>query len=246
VKHGKRYRYYVSRPREAGARSGWRLPAHDIETLVTTELAAFFSNQQRLCDTLQPWGPSPDQLERAFHGAEVLSGQFRGSAAERRTALLEAASEIRLKPTELVIELRASALLPEVTDGADATDVIPVRVPTVFQRRAAEINIIVPGRETASTPDPALIKAVARGYAWFEELATGRASTIAEIAGRENVTDRYVSSLLKLAFLPPALIDACLGGDASELSALETWSLTQLGNTQIDLSPGSVRAAVRK
>jgi hypothetical protein len=34
------------------------------------------------------------------------------------------------------------------------------------------------------------------------------------------VTDRYVSSPLKLAFLPPRLVDACLAGETRELSAM--------------------------
>jgi hypothetical protein len=51
---------------------------------------------------------------------------------------------------------------------------------------------------------------VARGHVCFEELATGQAETIAEIAAREKVTDRYVSSLLEFVFLPPVFVDACL------------------------------------
>src|SRR5215216_7532372 len=66
VKDGKRYRYYVGSEDEGGKRPVWRLPAHEIETLVTTELVAFLSDQQRLCDALQAWAPSPDQLEGAF------------------------------------------------------------------------------------------------------------------------------------------------------------------------------------
>jgi hypothetical protein len=86
VKDGKRYRYYVSPPRDAGAGSGWRLPAHDIETLVTTELVAFLSRQQRRCDALQPWTPSPDQLEGAFHAAEVFAQQLAAAMPARRAA----------------------------------------------------------------------------------------------------------------------------------------------------------------
>ena len=76
----------------------------------------------------------------------------------------------------------------------------------------------MPGRESGSSADPALIKAIARGHAWFAELASGQAATIAAIAAREKVTDRYVSSLLKLAFLPPNLVTACLAGEATALS----------------------------
>src|SRR5215216_46995 len=48
VKDGKRYRYYVGSADEGGRGPVWRLPAHEIETLVTNELNALLSDQQRL------------------------------------------------------------------------------------------------------------------------------------------------------------------------------------------------------
>jgi hypothetical protein len=45
-----------------------------------------------------------------------------------------------------------------------------------FKRRGVETKLILPGmaqQKDRSRCDPALIKAIARGSAWFEELATG-------------------------------------------------------------------------
>jgi site-specific DNA recombinase len=58
----------------------------------------------------------------------------------------------------------------------------------------------------------ALIKAIARGRAWFEELATGRARSLQELAKREGITRRYIRRLLCLAFLSPELVEAILQG----------------------------------
>jgi hypothetical protein len=60
--------------------------------------------------------------------------------------------------------------------------------------------------------DPALIKAVVRGRAWFDELATGRARSLEELAKRDGVSRRYIRRLVDLAFLSPRLIDAILEG----------------------------------
>jgi hypothetical protein len=60
--------------------------------------------------------------------------------------------------------------------------------------------------------DPALIKAIARGRLWFEELATGRARSLQELATREGMTRRYIRRLVSLAFLSPQLVDAILQG----------------------------------
>src|SRR5260370_39816978 len=63
--------------------------------------------------------------------------------------------------------------------------------------------------------EASLIAAIARGTCWFEELTSGKASSISGIASRERVTDSYVSRLLSLALLDPALVELVLGGDPS-------------------------------
>jgi site-specific DNA recombinase len=221
VKHGKRYRYYVAAANGGANGSTRRLPAHDVEALVTGELAAFLSDQQRLAQALDPWRPSPDHLQGAFHVAEVVSDQLIGPSVARRQAMVQAVTRIEASETGLAIQLRPEGLLAaDLVAVSRQADWLSIHVPAALERRGSEIKLVVPGAGAGSSADPALIKVIARGHMWFEELATGRASTIAEIAGRENVTDRYVSSLLKLAFLPPRLVDACLAGETRELSAM--------------------------
>ena len=58
----------------------------------------------------------------------------------------------------------------------------------------------------------ALIKAIARGRAWFEELASGRARSLHELAKRDGISRRYIRRLVNLAFLSPKLIEAMLQG----------------------------------
>jgi hypothetical protein len=61
---------------------------------------------------------------------------------------------------------------------------------------------------------PALIKAVARGHAWFVDLVSGRAKSLSEIGslakGSPAVTSRGLLDLI--AFLPPKLMGVILGG----------------------------------
>ena len=73
--------------------------------------------------------------------------------------------------------------------------------------------------QDAKTPDAVVIKAIARASVWFEQLATGRSQSMAEIAVREDITDNYVSNLIHLAWLSPELVGQVLEGD-SEASAL--------------------------
>ena len=62
----------------------------------------------------------------------------------------------------------------------------------------------------------ALIKAVVRGRAWFEELATGRVRSLEELAKRDGITRRYIRRLVDLAFLSPLLVErSCKAGTPS-------------------------------
>jgi ParB-like chromosome segregation protein Spo0J len=78
----------------------------------------------------------------------------------------------------------------------------------------------------SSRCDPALIKAIARGRAWFEELATGRARSLQELAKRDGISRRYIRRLIGLAFLSPELIEAILQG--RQPVALTATRLTEL------------------
>ena len=65
---------------------------------------------------------------------------------------------------------------------------------------------------TPAKTDPILLKEVARAHRCFDALVTGRASSIPAVAAREGIHDRYVSSLLPLAFLAPEIVEAIVRG----------------------------------
>ncbi len=76
------------------------------------------------------------------------------------------------------------------------------------------------GDELPRKVDQALLKAVARSSVWFEELASGRVSSLAAIARREGIMRGYVERLARLAFVAPAIVEAiCQGRQPAELSA---------------------------
>jgi hypothetical protein len=84
-----------------------------------------------------------------------------------------------------------------------------------FKTRGAETKMVLPGlaqQNQSSRFDPALVKAIARGRVWFEELATGRAQSLQQLARRHGITRRYIRRLVDLSFLSPKLIDAILDG----------------------------------
>jgi hypothetical protein len=62
--------------------------------------------------------------------------------------------------------------------------------------------------------DPALLKALARGRRWFEEMASDRIRSCAEIARREGLQKGYLARLMRLTFVAPRIVDAVAAGRA--------------------------------
>jgi hypothetical protein len=62
------------------------------------------------------------------------------------------------------------------------------------------------------TQDPALLKALGRGYYWQHLLDTGAVADTAEIAGREGLHRTLINDYLRLALLAPDIVDAAFNG----------------------------------
>jgi hypothetical protein len=104
---------------------------------------------------------------------------------------------------------------------------VTVSVPLTIRRRGGRKQIIGPDGAVARQGecgagvvpvrgDPALIKALARGFRWRRMLEEGRYASISEMAKAEGVERGYVGSLLRLTLLPPAMVEAILDGRQPE------------------------------
>jgi hypothetical protein len=73
----------------------------------------------------------------------------------------------------------------------------------IYTGQIAHKDQLYPGQHPAliDADSWAAVKAIARGRAWFEELATGRARSLQELAKRDGISRRYIRRLVGLAFL---------------------------------------------
>ena len=86
-------------------------------------------------------------------------------------------------------------------------------IPVTPERRGFEMRLIIQGsRAPAPLADLALIKAIARGRQWADDLLAGRMASMAAIARREGVLPNYVRRLTRLAFLAPTIFEAIVAG----------------------------------
>jgi len=233
VKNGKRYRYYISQAfignpgnNKASAR---RYPAYDLEVLVVERLQAFLSNAPDVLEALAL--PSDDvSLQSAFLASvRSQAAKFTEAAqAETRTFLQGVVSRITLVGDQIQILLNRQCLQCALL-GNDSTtqDEVPktqtdendepilLTIKAQLRRCGGELRVIVPdshGKDDKARPNPAMIKAIARAHNWHERLVSGEAKSIRSIAMEIGVHERYVSHILRCAFLAPDIVDVILEG----------------------------------
>src|SRR5712672_2858034 len=222
VKKGRRYRYYVSAAliTEAGTdREGWRLAAREIEEAVIRILADALTSPASLVERVGAAGMPSDQLRKLLSRAARMAAALGGSPGERAKLVRELVEKIIVDEKTIIIKLRRGLLLGEdvasSASEAASDSAVELTATAAFTRRGAETKLVLPGlalQKHSSRCDPALIKAIARGRAWFEELVSGRARSLQELAKRDGISRRYIRRLIGLAFLSPELIEAILQG----------------------------------
>ena len=89
-------------------------------------------------------------------------------------------------------------------------DTIRVFIPLTQRRRNGRPRILPPEPEAhfqSRSQDPHILRALGRAWAWRRRLETGEAATIHDIAIAEKFTDRFVSRVMRLAYLSPEVLE---------------------------------------
>ena len=92
----------------------------------------------------------------------------------------------------------------------DSTNTIRVVIPLTIRKRNGRPKILPPddmGHRNGRSQDPHVLRAIARAWSWRRQLETGTASTIQDIAAAEKVSDRFVSRMMRLAYLSPEVLE---------------------------------------
>jgi len=225
-KGGRRYRYYVSRKVVQGSpektKNGWRLPALGIERAVASASRQMLGDRPTIAANLQEAGVSIGDLQPALEAARTKSEQLEHKSSEVANGLRNLIDRVQLESGGIRVSLNLKRLLADPIETRDAASLTMTRfIPLEMKRRGVEIRLVIEGETApAARPDPHLLKAVARGHRWFNELASGKSASIKEIARREGVYDSYVKRLIPLAFLAPEIVRSiCNGSQPPNLTA---------------------------
>jgi site-specific DNA recombinase len=135
-----------------------------------------------------------------------------GPATDDRAIIAAHPPEVIIHPGEIAIRMGDD-------DKACDSDRNLIRVPWQKQPSKRRREILLPAsgerrdvRPIRSETRATLIKAIARGRRWMDELIENQGTTAETIAHREGCSTRKVNMTISLAFLSPALVTAALEG----------------------------------
>jgi hypothetical protein len=94
-----------------------------------------------------------------------------------------------------------------------APNSMTVFIPLTVRKRNGRPTIVPPAEMVPADDGgvaPHVLKAIARAWSWRRKLESGVAGTIQDLARAEDVSDRYVGRMLRLAYLAPAVLEKLL------------------------------------
>jgi hypothetical protein len=210
MRRGKRYCYYVSRRLVAASSKsdtrGWRLPAAALEGAVARLIIDALEMPSAATGLID--GATPEMLTKLPSAAKSLCAALSGP--DRGPTLRAIVASVRIEPGRLSIILCPEALAErlDVPPAQISRDALSLVGEFALRRRGVEARLVL--ANTPAALDRTLLKAVALGWVWFEEIKAG--ATMQAIADREGVTQRRVADLVDLAFLAPDMVCAIVEG----------------------------------
>ena len=96
-------------------------------------------------------------------------------------------------------------------------ETVTIHVPFRIVKRGGRKVIDLPEGAARERPrvDNTMIKALARAFRWKRMLESGQFLTIEELAVKEAIAATYVTRLLRLTLLAPALVESILSASQS-------------------------------
>ncbi len=205
-----RYRYYISRALAQGdSVTGIRVPAREIETLVTNRIATLFDDPIELMATAWLDLPADRYADVAERCRELAARQ-----RQRQADALALIEQVQVHDTRIDLVCRtsdiAAALDASTHPDAPATIMLSETVRLTRSGRAMRL-IQGDGQASTSVPDRSLTRLLVQARGWWTELRQGEID-ITRLAEREQVSAAYITRVVRLAFLSPTVTTAILAG----------------------------------
>jgi site-specific DNA recombinase len=234
AKGGKRYRYYISRLASPSSSPLPQLPvsipAHDLERLVLEQVESLLKSPDLDRQLLNSEDRNAHDAASVLQAGQTLGEQWKNlKPVEQRQWLTSIIRRIEVGSDWVALGIRrqqlwSSLLTQSPTErkkgddrSAREDDVLRLTIPARLRRCGNEIRIIhhsAPHPTSISPHHATLLNAIARARGWYGQIESGGTGSMAAIARHEGLAARYVSRLLRCAFLAPDIIESLLAGSA--------------------------------
>ncbi|MBB5716618.1 recombinase family protein [Sphingomonas aerophila] len=206
-----RHRYYVSRAlQQATSDTGLRVPAREIEALVAERV------QQLLRQPLELAAAASFDVDvHQVADLHARCAELAVQVTERRSLALAAlVGTVTVGTGAVTVACNTAALAAALglacQTGAPAT--IEVSCTARLTRSGRALRLVQDnGALPQAVPDRSLVRLLVQARRWWGVLRQGEIST-SDLAAREGVTASYLTRVVRLAFLAPAVIEAILAG----------------------------------
>ncbi len=232
-KRGRRYRYYISASlldRGIGGSNTMRVPAGEIDGLVLDRLHAMISSPREIADALNPLDLTAKQLDRVIKRAAELDCQW----------LIMPPEEMRALARQMIARVTLSADLIEVAVGTGtlaralgaAVRLENETGQTIVFSIAAELRRVgrgkrlVIGEQCRAEINLDLVRLMQEAFAARTLLLADTTESINVITARLAKSKGRMTSLMRLSYLAPPIVDGILAG--RQPMGLSVKSLLQL------------------
>ena len=228
VKAGRRYRYYISAPLLTAQRrddtATLRLPAPEIETVVTDRLCRLLADHTAIFDALRHLIADPAMQKRLIDQAEHLAKTWPSLLPQQlRRIVMMLIRRVEARDTDVQIEIMTSRLSEVIgarpsEQREDALsknneETLVLVVPIELMRIGYGTKLIVgEASRPAATPNPGLLRLLVKAHQVLHQLMDGSHASIASVAEAEGVTGSYLTRLVRIAWLAPDITQAILVG----------------------------------
>ncbi|WP_171210388.1 MULTISPECIES: recombinase family protein [unclassified Ruegeria] len=203
-KNGKRLRYYIShrlvKDRSQKHPDAWRLPADELETLITDLIRKDLSRPDFVAALM------PDVT-----AAEIPGFSTKLTAVQSAKQGLALVARVDLKPGQLAVTLNNQEIAELVECESDRIDSTSLRFEAPFRMRRRGVELKLHLGDAPSEVDCTLVQNIVKAQRWMAMILSGK--TFAEIAEAEGTSKRRVQDVVDLAMLAPDILDAIASGE---------------------------------
>jgi hypothetical protein len=154
----------------------------------------------------------------AIRAETTLAGRVDDASAPDRELIEQRVRRVEVRSGTVLIEMGASEDHPSEAAPTPSIFTLPWSLPPGRTRRKVLVSSSVQAHNSQRMPGTGetLLISIGKARSWFVELSSGRIASFGSIAAREGCSERYVRSVLPLAFLAPHVIREAIGGRLRE------------------------------